>query len=240
METNTNPFSPIAFKSEPAPVPETHDGKCDQQTRSWGRVFDCRRAADRIYLNADNAGFMVMCRRHFADLQYHAPEFLQSGQVIEYNETNIKAVIERWNKYGNSKPLEPLVEYKTPPPAFKPIKKTESENVTIIERDGKTYQLVWNAKAEAKITDLGSDSDAGKLYENFHRGSYPWHYSLEGLHAGDPIEILVVNARPEYDEDGSGVDYDAVVFADDFAPLDDDIWEMYADEMRDILKQDLC
>lgn len=68
-------------------------------------------------------------------------------------------------------------------------------------------------------------------------GCVDYRYTLSGAHLGEPIEVWMLCADLEYDEDGPHPSWDKIVWADDGADLDDYLLDAYSDALSDDLRE---
>lgn len=72
-------------------------------------------------------------------------------------------------------------------------------------------------------------------------GTANYQYLCKGAHRGGPISLIVTDIRDVRDEDGLGVDYKRIEWADDRTECADGlILDHYWDLIRDDIKQIIC
>jgi hypothetical protein len=107
----------------------------------------------------------------------------------------------------------------------------EMSNKTLIEviHSGKRYIFDPSSTAEPDI-----NFDTG-FYSEKRENIYV--YSLKGCHAGEPIQIHMINPNYKTDEDGIAYVWDGLVYADNHERIDDVVDDFYTDALREDLKQ---
>lgn len=69
-----------------------------------------------------------------------------------------------------------------------------------------------------------------------------YQYACKGAHSGGAISLIVFGIRDERDEDGLGVDYDRIEWADgrtkcDTALILDCYWDLILDDIKTIIRE---
>ena len=69
-----------------------------------------------------------------------------------------------------------------------------------------------------------------------------YQYLCKGAHRGGSISLIIVNIRDVHDDDGLGVDYARIEWADDRTECTDDLvldcyWDLIRDDIKEIIRE---
>jgi len=100
-------------------------------------------------------------------------------------------------------------------------------------------ELIAYHNGMAYIVDAnGQGKPIAEHQRNYTTSNDVWDvYRLTGAHEGPPIEIEIKNARMEQDDDGWGLEVDQWRWVDDKTPFDDLLLDVYADSVRDDMRE---
>lgn len=104
--------------------------------------------------------------------------------------------------------------------------------IAIIEHNGQQLIFDCSKSTQAEVEYIDDDARIPA-----RPNAVCYRYRLTGAHDGPAIEALVVNPRPEPDDDGWVMEWDDCVFADDYASIKTDgyIEDAYWDALREDL-----
>lgn len=100
-----------------------------------------------------------------------------------------------------------------------------------VEHNGNTYIFDPASESEADIEFVRDFSEG----DNYNQVIYV--YLLKGLHEGAPIEVYMLNADREYDEDGVSYVWDKLLYADDRTKVPAEIEDAYESALREDIKE---